>query len=292
MNSLKNHESKFRCLTADSSDFPVLLSLIKNPPKQLYCIGDVSLLKKKCIAIVGSRRATEYGKWAAFTLAKRLSDYGVVVVSGMARGVDSFAHLGALKGSSPTIAVLGTGPDICHPASNRRLMQDILYSGLVITEYSPGTRASKFTFPQRNRIISGLCYATVVVEAGLSSGSLITAERAVEQGREVYAVPGNINRQSSIGCNKLIRDGARPLVFIDDVLADLGIETNMEETLVKSLSVAEQKLYSVIKKNGEIRPEDAGILLGMGINEVSSLATILEMKGLVWFANGKLFVAN
>ncbi|MDR1068355.1 MAG: DNA-processing protein DprA, partial [Clostridiales Family XIII bacterium] len=195
--------------------FSARLSQLSDPPERLYCIGDVSLLNHTpAVAIVGARRATSYGKWAAQTIARRLAEQGVCVVSGMAEGADTAAHVGALECGGKTIAVLGCGIDICFPLSNRALKRTIEGSGLVVSEYPPGMPGAKYTFPQRNRIISGLSAAVVVAEAGVTSGSLITAECAADQGREVYAVPGNINRLLSAGANKLIRDGAKPLVLI------------------------------------------------------------------------------
>jgi DNA processing protein len=207
--------------------YPVLLRHIDDPPDPLYYIGDLSVLKGPCVAVVGSRKATDYGRWAALSLARRLSEHGVVVVSGMAEGVDSFAHRGALEGPTPTVAVMGNGLDLCFPKMNEALRRRIAETGLLLSEYEDGTRGARFTFPARNRIISGLCLATVIVEAGLSSGSLITAGHAATQGRSVYAVPGNINRTLSVGCNKLIKDGAAPLVFFDDILDDLGLRARV-----------------------------------------------------------------
>ncbi|MDR3072575.1 MAG: DNA-processing protein DprA, partial [Clostridiales Family XIII bacterium] len=247
------------------TDYPLLLSLIQDPPQKLWYRGDLSVLDNRTIAIVGSRRATEYGKWAARTMAKRYSDHGIVIISGMAEGIDSFAHEGALCGSSPTVAVFGCGVDICFPQGNQILLQRILENGLLLSEYPPGFRPARYTFPARNRIISGLSYATVVVEAALSSGSLITAERAAEQGREVYAVPGNINRKTSIGSNKLIADGARPLVFIDDVLTDMGVPIRDEVRKGVALSASENKIYEIIKRNGEIRVEEIVALGGFSV---------------------------
>jgi DNA processing protein len=207
--------------------YPALLRHIDDPPDPLYYEGDLSLLSRTCVAVVGSRKATDYGRWAALNLARRLSEHGIVVVSGMAEGIDSFAHRGALEGPTPTVAVMGNGLDICFPKMNEALRRRIAEKGLLLSEYTDGTRGARFTYPARNRIISGLCLATVIVEAGLSSGSLITAGHAATQGRSVYAIPGNINRKLSVGCNKLIKDGATPLVFFDDIPGDLGLRTRV-----------------------------------------------------------------
>jgi DNA processing protein len=269
--------------------YPMLLALIKDPPERLYFRGDIGLLDKPQIAVVGSRRATDYGRWAAYTIAKRLSDHGVCVVSGLAEGIDAWAHKGALAGATPTVAVLGNGLDHCYPKSNAGLMEKIASTGLILTEYQDGVTPTKFTFPRRNRIISGLSCATVVAEAGFSSGSLITAECAADQGREVYAVPGNINRKTSIGCNKLIADGARPIVFIDDILADLGIKTEFAQALDDSLSAEEKRVLGIVAMNGEIAIDRLAAEANLPVSALTAIVTLLEMKGRLSTAAGKVF---
>ena len=275
-----------------SKEYPTLLSLIKGPPERIYYSGNIDALSYPTIAIVGSRKSTEYGRWAAYTIAKRLSEHGVSVVSGMAQGIDSWAHKGALAGGTPTIAVLGTGLDYCFPAANKNLMAEISEKGLLLTEYELGTRPAKYTFPQRNRIISGLSYATIIAEANLKSGSLITAEFAADQGREVYAVPGNINRTSSIGCNKLIADGARPIVFIDDILRDLNIKEKEGSVISKSLSKEENKMVSILSKHGELSINALSEKMELSIEKTLSAVTILEMKGIIITSAGKILIAK
>jgi len=281
-------EEKWRVISVNAPEYPPLLKTIEEPPKELFVLGDVSVLSKTCVGIVGARRATDYGKWAAGRLAKKLSDNGVVVVSGMAEGIDSQAHKGALEGSSPTIAVLGTGIDICFPSFNRGLRAKIISRGAVISEYSPGVQGAKYTFPQRNRIISGLSRALVVAEAGLSSGSLITAESAASQGREVYAIPGNINRSLSIGCNKLIRDGARALVFFDDLLSDMGISADIDKVVAEGLSDEERRIYEVSCANGELSIDDLARICRKETASISVTVTVLEMKGIVAYEHGRV----
>jgi DNA processing protein len=276
----------------DDARFPVLLSLIKNPPEQIRYAGNMGVLKLPMIAIVGSRSSTEYGRWAAYTIAKRLSDHGVCVVSGMAEGIDTAAHQGALAGKTPTIAVFGTGLGICYPRSNLGLMRQIARTGLLVSEYDDAYPPSRYTFPARNRIISGLSYATVVVEAGFSSGSLITAEHAVTQGREVYAVPGNINRKSSIGCNKLIADGARPIVFIDDILADLGIASDIAKSLDKSLTAQERRVMETLRVHGELSHDRLATETGLSIATLTSVVTLLEIKNCLSTGAGKVFISQ
>ena len=271
-------------------NYPLLLTLIPNPPELLYYDGDPQVLALPKIAIVGSRSSTEYGRWAAYTIAKRLSEYGVCVVSGMAEGIDTWAHKGALAGGTPTIAVFGSGLDFCFPQSNRGLMQEIKKTGLILSEYRDGIRPARHTFPARNRIISGISCATVVCEAGFSSGSLITAECAADQGREVYAVPGNINRKSSIGCNKLIADGATPIVFIDDILANLDIETDIVNSFSEILAGSEQLVVSVLRINGELSVDRLAIETGLSIGALTSVVALLEIKGILCTGAGKVFL--
>jgi DNA processing protein len=268
-----------------------MLALAPNPPKGLYYSGNLETLELPKIAVVGSRSSTEYGRWAAYTIAKRLSEHGVCVVSGMAEGIDTWAHKGALAGGTPTIAVFGCGLDYCYPSSNRGLMREIEKTGLLLTEYEDGRRPARFTFPARNRIISGLSSATVVVEAGFSSGSLITAEHAASQGREVYAVPGNINRKSSLGCNKLIADGARPIVFIDDILADLGIATDIVSSFSGILSDEEQRVITALRLNGELSIDRLATEAGLPIGALTSVVTLLEIKGVLRTGAGKVFLS-
>ena len=270
--------------------YPAMLSLITNPPERLYYAGGAEALKLPMIAVVGSRTSTDYGRWAAYTIAKRLSEFGVCVVSGLADGIDTWAHKGALAGGTPTIAVLGEGLNYCFPQTNRGLMNAIRKQGLLLSEYADGVHATRYTFPARNRIISGLSCATIVVEAGFSSGALITAEHAVDQGREVYAVPGNINRISSVGCNKLILDGARPLVFIDDILADYNIDTNVVASFSELLSKEEKRVIDIVKLHGEIPIDRLAAETGMAIGALTSVVTLLEIKGALSTGSGKVFI--
>lgn len=272
--------------------YPVLLRQIKNPPEILYYIGDISLASQICVSAVGSRKATPYGKWAAFSIGEKLGQNGVVAVSGMAQGIDSLVHKGSLKVKGKTIAVLGNGPDICFPSGNIELMRRIADEGLILSEYAPGVRPTKFTFPLRNRIISGLSVATIVVEAGLHSGSLITAERASEQGRDVYAIPGNINNIYAIGGNKLIKDGASPLIVLDDILDDIGLERKAGNQNAAELGKDENTVLEFIKTGGEVTCDEICRALFRHPGEVSGIVTVLEMKGLVYTALGKIFVAK
>jgi DNA processing protein len=288
-----NETYPIRSVDLNDPRYPRLLRLVQNPPQKLYYRGDLSLASRASVAVVGARKATEYGRWVAFNLAKTLAEYGLAVVSGMAFGADSEAHRGALAAGGKTVAVFGCGVDICYPARNYRLMNEILEKGLVLSEFEPGTEPREFTFPARNRVISGLSVATVVVEAGLRSGSLITAERAAEQGRAVYAVPGNINRAMSFGCNKLIRDGALPLVVFDDVAKDLKlVRADTVERRAETLGADERAIYAAVCRRGEMTVDELCAETGLPPQDVGSVVTVLEMKGVVETALGRVFASG
>ncbi|MCL2873352.1 MAG: DNA-processing protein DprA [Defluviitaleaceae bacterium] len=213
--------------------YPTLLKQIPDPPLGLYVLGELPDDYITRISIIGSRKSSDYGLEVAYSLSKDLAANGVIVVSGMARGIDSMAHKGALDGGGKTIAVLGCGVDVCYPPENKALMDRISKNGCVISEYYPGVYPIPINFPRRNRIISGLCVGTVVVEASDKSGTLITTNHALEQGREVMAVPGNVTSKLSRGTNELIKDGAAVVLDYKDVLNTIGLEiqpTNIIES--------------------------------------------------------------
>lgn len=214
-------DKNYRMVTLDSDNYPGKLRDIPSRPILLYTHGilpDVDMTPS--FSIVGTRKATPYGAKVASMMAMGVAQAGGIVTSGMAEGIDTFAHRGALQGNGTTIAVLGCGLDVLYPRSNEALREAIPGNGCVITEHAPKVRPTKYAFPIRNRIISGLSEVTVVVEAGIRSGSLITATTAAEQGRTVYAVPGNVDRSESAGPNRLIIDGARPLVTVRQLIAE------------------------------------------------------------------------
>lgn len=284
---------EYEFITRESRYYPHKLLLIKNPPERLYFIGDIRLANElPCVAVVGARKGSSYGRSVAARIGGRLAENGVVTVSGMAAGIDSCAHQGALAADGKTIAVLGTGIDICFPPQNKSLKRQIEEKGLVLSEFPPGTHGSRFSFPLRNRIISGLSLATVVVEAGVKSGSLITAEIAAEQGRAVYAVPGNITSALSLGTNKLLRDGAIALSTADDVLTDMGlIKTKIEQRNTR-LSGAEEKIVALLLQNGENSIDELAFETEMPSQKICEIVTILELKGIVSSSMGKIFIAN
>jgi len=280
-------------ITINDPEYPELLKTIENPPRELYYRGNLSICDNPCLAIVGSRKATPYGRWAAYNIAKRVSEHGVTVVSGLASGIDACGHIGALDAGGKTIAVLGCGPDVYYPRTNRDLMKKIGCDGLIITEYPSGTAPVSWQFPARNRIISGLSYGVLVVEADLHSGSLITAGRALEQGREVFAVPGNINCIYSRGTNKLIQDGATPLTEIDDILDFLNIRhIKAKKNDGIHLGKDEENILRVLNENGTVTIDRLCLISGKKPQEVGGIITILEIKGKVKVSMGKIHVAK
>ena len=209
----------------NSDNYPERLRNIYDPPKKLYVLGNFKILKEKAIAIVGSRKATEYGKKVAFQISQELTKENINVVSGLAIGIDTYAHLGAIliQNQAGTIAVLGSGIDVIYPKENIELARKIIQTGgCIVSEYPLGTKPNKINFPQRNRIISGLSDGVVVVAASEKSGSLITAEFGIEQGKEIFAVPGNIDNPLNRGTNKLIQDGAKMVLSSKDILEEIN----------------------------------------------------------------------
>lgn len=230
-------------LCIDADDYPELLRDIQRPPWMLYAVGDKDLLWQPQIAVVGSRNPSNHGLQQAMDVAAALSEAGLVVTSGLADGIDAAAHRAALHASGKTIAVMGTGVDRIYPACNRDLGRQIAATGLLLSEFALGTEPRAGHFPARNRIISGLCMATVVVEAGLRSGSLITARLASEQGREVMAMPGSVRNSGSRGCHALIRDGARLVENAAQVLEDIApLAGQLADRLRSNLSTANQQI--------------------------------------------------
>lgn len=242
--------------------YPRLLLEIANPPPLLYLRGRFELLESQALAIVGSRNATPQGLANAESFARAFSAAGLTIVSGLALGIDAAAHRGGLAGRGSTIAVLGTGADALYPASNRALGEDIAARGLLVSEFPVGTPPNASNFPRRNRLISGLARGCLVVEAAVSSGSLITARQAAEQGREVFAIPGSIHSPLSRGCHLLIKQGAKLVESATDVLEELGAA-----------------LPARTSPTPEISGQEGGLLLHMGY-DICTMDTIVGRSGL------------
>jgi DNA processing protein len=225
-----------RLLVAGSPEYPVHLGQIHDPPPVLYALGDVAAEERRVIAVVGSRRATPYGAATAARLARELAEAGFVVVSGMARGIDAAAHQGAMSGAGRTLAVLGCGVDVAYPPEMRALKEQVKTHGAVLSELPLGAPPDAHHFPTRNRIISGVSLGVLVIEATAESGSLITARLALEQGREVFAVPGNVGTPTSAGTNRLIKAGATLVETADDILDHLAGQLGPGPTRSPSVS--------------------------------------------------------
>jgi len=259
----------------------------------MYIKGDVLPCDSRAVAIVGTRKCTAYGRDIAFELAGELARNGVTVVSGLAHGIDTAAHQGALKASGRTIAALGSGLNIIYPAINKRLSEEISASGALVSEFPLNTSPDKWNFPRRNRIISGMSLGVVIVEAPDSSGALITAAFALEQGREVFAVPGNVKSYLSRGPHKLLRDGACLVETVDDILRELRLDSapaqQAELDLAPALSGREKELYEIIAAE----PIEMGELCrraGCTAAEAGAALTMLEMKKCVRKLPGGMFV--
>lgn len=288
----KQAEKRIQRMTSGQPVYPALLKEIRDYPKELYYIGDPKLLEEKCVSIVGSRKTNQYGRSTAYSFGKALGQRGITVVSGMAVGIDTCAHEGALQEKGSTAAVLACGLDLCYPPRNRELKEKIESAGIVLSEYPPGTAAQRYYFPQRNRIISGLSPLTVVVQAGNRSGALITAELAADQGRDVGAVPGNIDSEYNLGSNKLLREGAFALTGVQDLLEASGVSVMSEPEAERLLSDEEKQLYFLLCSHGEMSLDQLAFYLKKPVNEVGSLAIVMEMKGIVFSAMGKVFIAK
>ena len=286
----------------DEDDYPCLLKEIYDAPPLLYYLGDIHVSAAPCLAIVGSRRHTAYGKDVAYKFAADLSNYDITIVSGMARGIDTWAHKGALDAGGNTLAVLGCGLDICYPPENRTLMGKICKSGAVISEFPPRSEPFPQNFPRRNRIISGLSAGTIVVEAGERSGALITTDFALEQGREVFAVPGGIKSPYSRGCHKLIKEGAKLVEKVEDILEELQFFPENEAAISHAktlgeaveqgqLNVDEIKLMEAIPYE-PLALEEIVKISKMPVSTVNTLLLNMELKGIIKQLPGKYFVRN
>ena len=271
-------------LDRGSPAYPPLLAQLHDPPARLYLRGDAALLTRPTVAVVGARSCSPYGAQVARSLASELAGAGLVVVSGLARGIDAEAHRGALAAGGRTVAVLGCGIDRDYPAAHAGLAQRIEADGLLVSEYPPGTEPAPWRFPARNRIIAGLSLATVVVEARERSGALITADFALELGREVFAVPGEITAALSAGTNDLIRQGAAPLLSAEDVLSALGRERPRELDR-KALSEAARTVLALLadRAAGADEVTEASALAS---GDVAAALVELELAGLVGQADG------
>jgi DNA processing protein len=277
-------------VTLADPDYPPLLKLSPGPPFALFIRGDRALLGQPHFAIVGSRNPTPQGAENAHAFARYLAECGLVICSGLAAGIDAAAHRGALAAGAPTTAVLGCGPDRVYPAGNAGLAQRIAATGLIVSEYLPGTRPIRENFPRRNRIISGLALGVLVVEAARRSGSLITARLAGDQGREVFAIPGSIHNPLARGCHALIRQGAVLVETAHDILAEIGplagVSLPARDPVVPAAVDAPEADGDYRKLLDALAHDPCGVdglagRTGLTAAEVSSMMLILELQGTV-----------
>jgi DNA processing protein len=266
--------------------YPALLRTISDPPERLFCRGNTELLQSFCIAVVGTRKASEYGRQATQDIAGNLAMAGVTIVSGLAAGIDGVAHRAALNNKGATIAVFGTGTDDADifPADHLSLAHDILAGGgLLMSEYPPGTHGQRFTFPTRNRIISGLSRGTLVVEADMKSGSIITARSALDQNRDVFAVPGSIYWPRSVGSNWLIAQGARPVQTAADILQSYALRQGSipgTDTLSTEDPV-QRAILQLLRESGPTHLDTLIAQCGTDASRTMTALTMLELQGSV-----------
>lgn len=295
-------KNKINIVTCHDELYPARLINVYDRPPLIYVRGDLTMDDIN-IAVVGSRMASTYGKYTTERISRELALKGLTIVSGMARGIDSTAHRGAITAHGRTIAVLGSGLDIIYPPENKKLFDDIIQNGAVISEFPLGTPPRSTNFPTRNRIISGMSYGVVIVEAGEKSGSLITARIALEQGREVFAVPGSIDSAGSHGTNKLIKQGAVLIESVDDILEEIipqiELRTSLKSTRVSGsekinkehneiLNEFDQKVFDSVSK-GRIHIDDIISITGFPSAGILSALTRMELQGIVEQYPGKFF---
>lgn len=291
-----------RILLYTDPQYPEGLRQIPDPPLFLYYLGDPGLLQSPCLAMVGSRVCSRYGLQAAAEISLELSQAGLGVVSGFAMGIDRQSHLSAMKGRGKSIAVLGAGIDIIYPARNKDLRETMRQSGLLLTEFPPGTPPDPHNFPRRNRIISGISLGVLVIEAAEKSGSLITARLALEQNREVFAIPGPLHLPTYYGCHSLIRQGALLVRNGADILQELSLVLGRDKKLSASeqadtpgknlpddLSPDEMSLAQLLEKHPQLHIDTLSQRLGWQSNLVSQTLLLLELKGLVKRRSGMYY---
>lgn len=283
-----------RFISVNNEEYPYLLKQIYDPPIGLYMLGafpDDSLPK---VSIIGSRKCSQYGITATYKISKDLAKNGVVIVSGMARGIDSMAHKAALDAGGLTIAVLGSGVDVCYPPENKGLMREIAKNGCVISEFPPSTEPYKAHFPIRNRIISGLSHAVAVVEASKQSGTGITVNQALDQGRDVFAIPGNITSKMSQATNQMIKEGAYPLTEASDILFRLGFndeeeDRRSEDKKILSLAPEEKLVYDCISLE-PVSTDELVAKTNSRTQTIQYILTMLELGGYIQRIPGQKYI--
>jgi DNA processing protein len=272
-----------RIVTQTHTDYPNGLAQHADAPALLYVRGHYHTFDEKALAIVGTRRATRYGRDATKHIARELAKHGVTIISGTAEGVDTYAHEGALEAGGRSIAVLGNGIDVIYPRHQGALLERIEEAGVIVTEFAPTTPPHRSNFPRRNRIISGMALGVLVVEAPERSGALITASIALEQGRDVFAIPSNIFNPYGKGCNRLIQDGAKLIMDVEDILTELNItyEQNVTQASMVEIVPDNENEASIINllSTDPIHIDDIIRRSGLPAHDVSAILMMLELKG-------------
>jgi DNA processing protein len=285
-------QAGFEMVTWHDAEYPPRLAEIQHPPPMLYMMGGFVPEDRWAVAIVGTRQVTSYGRSVTEIIASHLAANGITIVSGLARGVDGIAHRAALQAGGRTIAVLGSGLDYIYPPEHEGLVKDIQQKGAVLSDYPLGTLPEPTNFPPRNRIISGLSLAVVVTEAGERSGALITASFAADQGRDVMAVPGDVTRPTSQGCNRLIRDGAQPVASAEDVLQALDLELMARHEAAAEALPEDSNERTVLQVlNDEPQHVDEIYTLSqLTMPEITASLSMLELKGRVRHVGGMKYI--
>ena len=294
LNSYLNalEEQKVVCLTIESKNYPEKLRVIENPPFVIFAKGNLSFFNDRAVGIVGTRMPSNYGRLITEKFATELAGAGLVIVSGLAFGVDSISHSSAMKAKGKTIAVIGSGFNYLYPDGNRALADEISEKGLLISEYRPSMRAQRFTFPQRNRIIAALSEGILITEAGEKSGALHTKNYALDYGKEVFVVPGNINSAKSAGTNNVIRSMQGSCVLDpNDILERLGIKFGAKTKKVVQLSINEEMITNALK-DGETTLEELTEKTKLSINNIVSCLTMLEIRGIIKKLPGNTYIKN
>lgn len=279
-------------LTWDDEAYPACLKEIPDPPPVLYLRGDLQPRDQWAVAVVGTRRLTSYGRHVTRQLVADLAASGVTIVSGLARGIDGVAHQTALEANGRTLAVLGSGLSRIYPPEHRHLAQQITEQGAVLSDFPPDTSPEPGNFPRRNRIISGLSLGVLVIEAGAKSGALITTRYALEQGRDVFAVPGNINARASLGTNRLIQQGAKLVLSAGDVLEELNM-TMVEQQVAVQMVLPETHEEAHLLRMMSDQPchiDELSRAAGLPVAQVTSALTMMELKGMVRQVEGMHYV--
>jgi len=284
-------------VTLLDKNYPKNLKEIDGPPFVLYYQGEIKKEDELSLGVVGTRRPTVYGRQVTENLVADLVGCGLTIISGLARGIDTLAHKTALQYNGRTIAVFASGLDIVYPPENKKLAKEIVKNGALVSEYPPGTKPSLGSFPYRNRIVSGLSLGVLVIEGAERSGSLITARKAAEQGREVFAVPGPITSKMSAATAKLLKQGAKPTTDVVDILEELKINLKMKNLKLKTSSQAdsassEEKILLEILENGALHIDEIVRQSHLKAGQVASLLTILEIKGKVRNLGGMVYGLN